>query len=308
MERRRPRRTQEWDVEVDVTPKSEQPVGSSGTFMLGDLPVHRMGFGAMRVTGPGIWGPPDDHDEAIAVLRRAVELGVDFIDTADSYGPYVSEELICEALYPYPEGLVIGTKAGLTRIGPDPADWPPVGRPEYLRQECLMSLRRLRLDCIDLFQLHRIDVKVPAAEQFGILKELRDEGKVRHVGLSEVTVGQIEAAREVVPIVSVQNLYNLADRRSEPVLEHCEGQGIGFIPWFPLAEGTLSGRRGALAAVAEALGASAHQVALAWLLRRSPVMVPIPGTSKVSHLEENCAASTVVLSDDQFEALARGGA
>jgi pyridoxine 4-dehydrogenase len=296
------------DVEVDVTPKSDKPVASSGTFMLGDLPVHRLGFGAMRITGPGIWGPPDDRDEAIAVLRRAVELGVDFIDTANSYGPYVSEELICEALHPYPEGLVIGTKAGLTRIGPDPADWPPVGRPEYLRQECLMSLRRLRLECIDLFQLHRIDVKVPAAEQFGVLKELRDEGKVRHVGLSEVTVAQIEAAREVVPIVSVQNLYNLANRRSEAVLEHCEGQGIGFIPWFPIAEGSLAARRGALSEVAEALGASAHQVALAWLLRRSPVMVPIPGTSKVSHLEENCAASTVVLSDDQFEALARGGA
>ena len=294
-------------MEVDVTPKSDWPVGSSGTFMLGDLPVHRLGFGAMRITGPGIWGPPDDHDEAIAVLRRAVELGVDFIDTADSYGPYVSEELICEALYPYPEGLVIGTKAGLTRIGPDPADWPPVGRPEYLRQECLMSLRRLRLECIDLFQLHRIDVKVPAEEQFGLLKELRDEGKVRHVGLSEVTVAQIEAARQVVPIVSVQNLYNLANRRSEAVLEHCEGQGIEFIPWVPIAEGTLSAH-GAMSEVAAALGVSAHQVALAWLLRRSPVMVPIPGTSKVSHLEENCAASTVVLSDDQFEALARGGA
>ena len=242
------------------------------------------------------------------MLRRAVELGVDFIDTADSYGPYVSEELICEALYPYPEGLVIGTKAGLTRIGPDPAEWPPVGRPEYLRQECLMSLRRLRLECIDLFQLHRIDAKVPAAEQFGVLKELRDEGKVRHVGLSEVTVAEIEAAREVVPIVSVQNLYNLANRRSEAVLEHCETQGIGFIPWFPIADGTLSARRGTVAEVAEAVGATPAQVALAWLLRRSPVMLPIPGTSKVAHLEENCAASTVVLSDEQFDALSRSGA
>jgi pyridoxine 4-dehydrogenase len=200
--------------EVDVTPKTDRPVDASGTLMLGDLPVHRMGFGAMRITGPGIWGPPLDRDEAIRVLRRAVELGVDFIDTANSYGPYVSEELICEALHPYPAGLVIGTKAGLTRIGPDPADWPPVGRPEYLRQECLMSLRRLRLECIDLFQLHRIDAKVPAAEQFGVLKELRHEGKVRHVGLSEVTVAEIESAEQVVPIVSVQNLYNLADRRS----------------------------------------------------------------------------------------------
>ncbi len=291
-----------------MTPKTDRPVASSGTFTLGDLPVHRMGFGAMRITGPGIWGPPEDHDECVRVLRRAVELGVDFIDTADSYGPYVSEELICEALHPYPEGLVIGTKAGLTRIGPDPADWPPVGRPEYLRQECLMSLRRLRLECIDVFQLHRIDAKVPAAEQFGVLKELRDEGKVRHVGLSEVAVAEIEAARQVVPIVSVQNLYNLANRRSEQVLEHCEAEGIGFIPWFPIADGTLSAARGAVADVAQAAGATPAQVALAWLLRRSPAMLPIPGTSKVAHLEENCAASAVVLSDEQFDALSRSGA
>ncbi len=293
--------------EVDVTPKTDPPVDSSGTFLLGDMPVHQLAFGAMRITGPGIWGPPENHDECIAVLRRAVELGVDFIDTADSYGPYVSEELICEALHPYPDGLVIGTKAGLTRIGPDPADWPPVGRPEYLRQECLMSLRRLRVDCIDLFQLHRIDALVPAAEQFGVLKELRDEGKVRHVGLSEVSVAEIEAARRVVPIVSVQNLYNLANRRSEEVLEHCEAEGIGFIPWFPIADGTLTVRRGALAKVADAVGGSPVQVALAWLLRRSPVMLPIPGTSKVSHLEENCAAATVALSDEQFDALSRAG-
>src|SRR5271155_1812423 len=197
---------------------ADHPVHSSGTFRFSDIEVHRLGFGAMRITGPGIWGEPEDRAECIRVLRRAIDLGVDFIDTADSYGPYVSEELICEALHPYPEGLVIGTKAGLTRIGPDPAEWPPVGRPESLRQECLMSLRRLRLECIDLFQLHRIDVKVPAAEQFGVMRELRDEGKVRHVGLSEVTVAEIEAARQVVPIVSVQNLYNLANRRSEAVL------------------------------------------------------------------------------------------
>ena len=291
-----------------MVPKADRPVDSSGTFMLGDLPVHQLGFGAMRITGPGIWGPPEDHDECIRVVRRAVELGVDFIDTADSYGPYVSEELICEALHPYPDGLVIGTKAGLTRIGPDPDEWPPVGRPEYLRQECLMSLRRLRLECIDLFQLHRIDVKVPAAEQFGLLKELRDEGKIRHVGLSEVTVAQIEAARAVVPIVSVQNLYNLANRRSEPVLEHCETQGIGFIPWSPIADGALSARRGPLAEVAEAVGASPAQVALAWMLRRSPAMLPIPGTSKVAHLEENCAAASIVLSDAQFDTLSRAGA
>jgi len=290
-----------------VTPDSEQPVRSSGTFTLGDLPVHRLAFGAMRITGPGIWGPPEDHDEAIRVLRRAVELGVDFIDTANSYGPYVSEELIREALYPYPEGLVIGTKAGLTRIGPDPEEWPPVGRPEYLRQECLMSLRRLGLECIDLFQLHRIDEKVPAEEQFGVLQELRDEGKVRHVGLSEVTVAEIEAARHVVPIVSVQNLYNLADRRSESVLDFCEAEGIGFIPWSPIAEGTLPKTSAGLARLAEAVGGTPVQVALAWLLRRSPVMLPIPGTSKVSHLEENCAASTIVLSDEQFDELNRGG-
>jgi aryl-alcohol dehydrogenase-like predicted oxidoreductase len=290
-----------------VTSKTDRPVQSSGVFTLGDLTVHRLGFGAMRITGPGIWGPPDDHEEAIRVLRRAVELGVDFIDTADSYGPYVSEELICEALHPYPEGVVVATKAGLTRIGPDPAEWPPVGRPEYLRQECLMSLRRLRVECIDLFQLHRIDAKVPAAEQFGVLKELRDEGKVRNVGLSQVSVAEIEAARTVVPIVSVQNLYNLANRRSEQVLEHCETQDIGFIPWFPIADGTLSAHRGTVAEVADAVGATAAQVALAWLLRRSPAMLPIPGTSKVTHLEENCAASTVVLSDEQFDALSRGG-
>ena len=290
-----------------MTPDSEQPVRSSGTFTLGDLPVHRLAFGAMRITGPGIWGPPEDHDEAIRVLRRAVELGVDFIDTANSYGPYVSEELIREALYPYPEGLVIGTKAGLTRIGPDPEEWPPVGRPEYLRQECLMSLRRLGLECIDLFQLHRIDEKVPAEEQFGVLQELRDEGKVRHVGLSEVTVAEIEAARHVVPIVSVQNLYNLADRRSESVLDFCEAEGIGFIPWSPIAEGTLPKTSAGLARLAEAVGGTPVQVALAWLLRRSPVMLPIPGTSKVSHLEENCAASTIVLSDEQFDELNRGG-
>jgi aryl-alcohol dehydrogenase-like predicted oxidoreductase len=290
-----------------VTQQSDRPVESSGTLVLGDLPVHRLAFGAMRITGPGIWGPPEDHDECIRVLRRAVDLGVDLIDTADSYGPYVSEELICEALHPYPDGVVIATKAGLTRIGPDPADWPPVGRPEYLRQECLMSLRRLQVECIDLFQLHRIDAKVPAAEQFGVLKELRDEGKIRHVGLSEVTVAEIEAARQVVPIVSVQNLYNLADRRSESVLEHCEAAGIGFIPWFPIADGTLAARRGALAEVATEVGATPAQVALAWLLRRSPVMLPIPGTSKVAHLEENCAAATVELSDAHMALLGRSG-
>jgi len=287
--------------------QSGRPVEASGTFLLGDLQVHRLGFGAMRITGPGIWGPPDDHDEAIGVLRRAVDLGVDLIDTADSYGPYVSEELICEALHPYPEGLVVATKAGLVRIGPDPAEWPPVGRPEYLRQECLMSLRRLKVDCIDLFQLHRIDAKVPAEEQFGVLRELRDEGKIRHVGLSEVSVADIEAAGASVPVLSVQNLYNLGDRRSEGVLDYCTAHGIGFIPWSPLADGHLARRRGAIGQVAEEVGALPGQVALAWLLRRSPVMLPIPGTGQVGHLEENCAAATVELTDAQFATLSSAG-
>ena len=282
MERRRPRRTQEWDVEVDVTPKTDRPVGSSGTFMLGDLPVHRMGFGAMRITGPGIWGPPEDHDEAIAVLRRAVELGVDFIDTADSYGPYVSEELICEALYPYPEGLVIGTKAGLTRIGPDPADWPPVGRPEYLRQECLMSLRRLRLDCIDLFQLHRIDVKVPAAEQFGVLKELRDEGKVRHVG----SVRGHRGARSKRPARSSPSCRcrtsttwpTAGPKRSSST---ARARASASSPGSPSPTARCRRGAGRWPRWPRRWARAPAQVALAWLLRRSPVMVPIPGTSKV---------------------------
>ena len=271
------------------------------TFKLGDTVVQRLGYGAMQLTGKGIWGPPRDHAEAIRVLRRAVALGVDFIDTADSYGPYVSEELIAEALHPYPAGLVIATKAGLVRTGP--GEWHPLGRPEYLRQECEMSLRRLRLERIDLFQLHRIDPQVPAGEQFGLLRDLQKEGKVRHVGLSEVSVAEIEAARKVVPIVSVQNLYNLANRRAEPVLEHCDRQGIGFIPWFPIASGKLLDPDGPVARVAKEAGATASQVSLAWLLRRSKVMLPIPGTSSVAHLEENCGAGKVELSDAQYEAL-----
>ncbi len=279
---------------------SARPIESSGRFRLGSLEVHRLGFGAMRLTGPGIWGPPRDPDEAKRVLRRAVELGVDFIDTADFYGPEVSEALICEALHPY-DGVTVATKAGLVRTGP--GRWHPVGRPEYLRQQCEMSLRRLAVERIDLFQLHRIDPAVPAEDQFGLLADLRREGKVAEVGLSEVSVSDVEAAAAVVPIASVQNLYNLAERGSEDVLRHCEANGLGFIPWYPIASGELAGRQGPLQEVADALGATAAQVALAWLLRRSPVVLPIPGTSTVAHLEENCAAATLDLDDSQMAAL-----
>ncbi len=274
------------------------------TFKIGgDLEVDRLGYGAMRITGKGIWGPPADHDGATAVLKRAVELGVDLIDTADSYGPYVSEDLIAEALAPYGDGVVIATKAGLTRQGPD--QWLPVGRPEYLRQCCEMSLRRLKLDVIDLYQLHRIDPKVPREEQFGLLRELQDEGKIRHVGLSEVSVEEIEAARKIVPIATVQNLYNLANRKSEAVLDYCEKEGIGFIPWFPVAAGDLAREGGPLDQAAKAHEATVAQLALAWLLRRSPVMLPIPGTSSVAHLEENVAARDVTLTEEEFETLSK---
>ena len=280
-----------------------KPVSQSGVFSIGERVVHRLGYGAMRITGPGIWGPPADRDEAIRVLRRAVELGVNFIDTADSYGPYVSEELIREALHPYPPELVIATKAGLLRTGPD--EWYPLGRPEYLRQEAEMSLRRLGVERLDLFQLHRVDPTVPAAEQFGLLKELRDEGKVAEVGLSEVSVPEVEAARAIVPVATVQNLYNLATRRSEAVLDHCERERLGFIPWFPIAAGDLARPGGPLDLVAEESGATPSQVALAWLLQRSPVMLPIPGTSTVEHLEENCAAAALKLTAEQFRDLER---
>jgi pyridoxine 4-dehydrogenase len=278
-----------------------QPIAHSGTFNLGELKVHRLGFGAMRITGSGIWGEPADRAECVRVLRRAVELGVDLIDTADSYGPYVSEEIIREALHPYPDGLTIATKAGLVRTGP--GDWWPVGRPEYLRQECEMSLRRLGVDRIDLFQLHRIDAKVPAEEQFGLLADLIAEGKVRHVGLSEVSVDEIKAAQSTVPVVSVQNMYNLTNRQSEAVLDYCEAESLGFIPWAPIASGNLAKPGGAVDQIAGATGATASQVALAWLLHRSPVILPIPGTSSVSHLEENCGAGTVELSEEQTKTL-----
>ena len=282
------------------------PATASGVFELGgDLPVHRLGYGSMRLTGEGIWGDPSDPDEARRVLRRAVELGVDFIDTADSYGPFVAEDLIREALHqggsrPYGD-VVVATKAGLLRTGP--GAWHPLGRPEYLRFACEMSLRRLGLDAIDLYQLHRIDAQVPEDEQFGVLAELRDEGKIRHVGLSEVGVDEIERAREVVPIATVQNRYNLLDRGSQAVVEYCEQAGIGFIPWFPIATGELAQPGGPLDALATETGATPSQLALAWLLRSSPVQLPIPGTSSVAHLEENLGAATVDLDADQLARL-----
>ena len=272
---------------------------ASGTFKIGgDLEVTRLGYGAMRITGEGIWGPPEDHDRAIAVLERLPELGVDFIDTADSYGPTISEELIHEALHPY-DGIVVATKAGLTRLGPN--DWRAVGRPEYLRQQCMLSKRRLGVDTIDLFQLHRIDKKVAREEQFEALRGLQEDGHVRHLGLSEVSVDDIEQAREHFEVATVQNLYNLSDRQHEDVLDYCEREGIGFIPWFPLAAGELAKPGGPVADAAEAHDASTGQIALAWLLQRSPVMLPIPGTGSVDHLEENVGAAGVELTAEELE-------
>ncbi len=286
------------------TVASAAPVAKSGTVTInGELPVHRLGFGAMQLTGRGVWGEPADRAEAIAVLRRAVELGINLIDTADSYGPYVAEELIREALFPYPAGLVIATKAGLVRTGPD--IWIPLGRPEYLRQECEMSLRRLRLERIDLFQLHRVDPNVPAEDQFGLLSDLQREGKIRHVGLSEVGVAEIEAARRIVPIATVQNLYNLVERKYEEVLNHCTHENIGFIPWFPLATGNLVKPGSPLQHISERLKARPSQIAIAWLLKKSPLMLPIPGTSKVKHLEENASAALIDLDDALMEELDR---
>jgi pyridoxine 4-dehydrogenase len=268
-----------------------------------DLHVaNRLGFGAMRLTGPGIWGEPDDLDEARAVLRRALELGVTLIDTADSYGPEVSERLIGETLYPYPEGLVVATKAGFERSGPH--RWHVNGRPEHLRAACEGSLRRLRLERIDLYQLHRIDRNVPLEDQLGALADLQREGKIRHIGLSEVSLADLRRVREAVEIVSVQNHYNLAHRGAEDVLDHCEDEGLGFIPWFPLAAGELAEPGGPLDRAARALDATSSQVALAWLLRRSPVMLPIPGTGSVAHVEENMAAASLELPDDVFDELA----
>jgi pyridoxine 4-dehydrogenase len=279
----------------------------SGTFAIGgDLTVNRLGYGAMRLTGKGVWGPPADHDECIRVLRRAVELGVNFIDTANSYGPYVSEELIREALHPYADGLVIATKAGLVRTGPD--EWPVLGFPPYLRQECELSLRRLGVDRIDLFQLHRIDDKFPLEDQLGELVALQQEGKIRHIGLSEVSVEQLAAAQKVATIVSVQNMYNLTVRTSEAVLDKVTEEGIAFIPWFPLAGGPLSASDGPLQRIAADHHSTPSQLALAWLLKRSPVVLPIPGTSSVAHLDENVAAAGITLSDEEFETLSKAGA
>ena len=274
----------------------------SKTFKLGgELEVHRLGYGAMRITGKGIWGEPDDRENAKKVLQHAVELGVDFIDTADSYGPAVSERLIGEALAPYSKGTVIATKAGLTRLGPD--KWLPVGRPEYLTQQVEMSLRWLKRDSLDLWQLHRIDAKVPVEESLGAISRLQRAGKIRFVGLSEVTVEEIEQARKVIEIVSVQNEYNLGNRKSEKVLEYCEREGIAFIPWFPVASGKLAAPGGKLDEVAKKHDATVSQLSLAWLLHRSPVILPIPGTSSVAHLEENLKAADVVLSDSEVQEL-----
>ncbi|MGC1616743.1 MAG: aldo/keto reductase [Candidatus Acidiferrum sp.] len=275
------------------------PAAKSGEFRIGgDLPVWRLGFGAMRITGKGIWGEPEDHDESIRVLRRAIALGINFIDTADSYGPEVSERLIAEALHPYPAGLVIATKAGFDRSGPD--QWTMNGRPEHLREACDGSLHRLKLDRIDLYQLHRIDPTVPAEDQLGTLKDLQAQGKIRHIGLSEVSVEQIEHARKIVPVVSVQNRYSLADRAAEDVLEYCERESIGFIPWFPLGAGELAAPGGKLSRTASDMKMTTSQLALAWLLWRSPVMLPIPGTSRVSHLEENVATAAVKVDDSKM--------
>ena len=283
---------------------AKRPADASGTITLGgDLVVNRLGFGAMQLTGAGVWGDPKDPEEAVRVLRRTLELGVDFIDTADAYGPFVSELLIKKALHPYAKGLVIATKAGLSRQGPN--RWTPVGRPEYLRQQVELSLRHLGLERIDLLQLHRVDPKVPLAESLGELVSLQKEGKIRHLGLSEVSVAQLDAALKITPIVSVQNLFNLTNRSAEALLDRSAKLGVAFIPWFPLATGALARPGGPLRTLAEKHNATPSQLALAWLLRRSPVMLPIPGTSSVKHLEENVASAELSLTDAEFEAIGR---
>jgi len=284
--------------------RSQAPAKNRGEFLIGgDLCVARLGFGAMRITGDGVWGEPADRAEAIRVLRRAVELGINFIDTADSYGPGVSEEIIAEALHPYPAGLVIATKGGYARPGPN--QWVEDGRPEHLRAACEASLRRLRVDQIDLYQLHRIDPKVPVEDQLGALRHLRAHGKIKHIGLSEVSVQQIQHARTIVPIVSVQNRYSIADRGSEDVLEYCEQEKLGFIPWFPLAAGRVSGPHSPINRIAARWKATPSQLALAWLLARSPVILQIPGTSKVEHLEENVAAAELKIDANKMQELDR---
>ncbi|MGH6941320.1 aldo/keto reductase [Hypericibacter sp.] len=279
---------------------SKPDAHASGEFSLGDKKIARLGYGAMRITGPGIWGEPKDRKEALRTLQRLPALGVNFIDTADSYGPNVSEELIAEALHPY-EGMTIATKGGFTRSGPDL--WAVVGRPEYLRQCVMMSLRQLKVEQIDLWQLHRIDPKVPQEEQFGVVREMLQEGLIRHAGLSQVSVDEIKAAQKVFKVATVQNRYNLVDRADEKVLAYCETQGIGFIPWYPLAAGDLLKPGGPLDAISRAHRATPGQIALAWMLKRSPVMLPIPGTSQVRHLEENVAAAQIQLSPEEFKTL-----
>jgi aryl-alcohol dehydrogenase-like predicted oxidoreductase len=287
-----------------VVQRSQASAKRSGEFLIGnDLRAARLGFGAMRITGDGVWGEPADRAEAVRVLRRAVELGINFIDTADSYGPGVSEEIIAEALHPYPAGLVIATKGGFDR--PGPGEWVENGRPEHLRSACEGSLRRLRLQRIDLYQLHRIDPKVPAEDQLGTLKDLQTQGKIKHIGLSEVSVKQIQHARTMVPIVSVQNRYSITDRGSEDVLEYCEQEKLGFIPWFPLAAGRVSGSDSPIGRIAARWKATPSQVALAWLLARSPVILPIPGTSRVEHLEENVAAAELKIDESKMQELDR---
>lgn len=278
----------------------------SGTFAIGgDLTVNRLGFGAMRITGKGIWGPPEDPEAAKATLRRLPELNVDFVDTAESYGPYVSEELIGEVLAPYAKGTIIATKSGLTRHGPD--IWPQLGRPEFLRQGAIQSLRRLKVEVIDLWQLHRIDAKVPREDQFGAIAQLQKDGIIRHAGLSEVSVEDIKEASKYFPVTTVQNMYNLVSRKSEDVLDYCEANGIGFIPWRPIDGGNLESTSAEFKAIMDKHSASASQLALAWMLHRSPVMLPIPGTGKVKHLEENVAAAAIKLSDEEFSILDRVG-
>jgi pyridoxine 4-dehydrogenase len=277
-------------------------VAASDTFAIGgDLPVHRLGYGAMQLPGPGVWGEPADRAAAVRVVRAAAEQGVDFIDTADSYGPFVSESIIAEALHPYPENLVIGTKAGLTRTGP--GEWHAVGRPAYLKQQVELSLRTLKLERIDLIQLHRIDPEVPLADQLGAFKQLQEQGKVRHIGVSEVSVAELKAAREIVDVVSVQNLYNLTNRKSQDVLDYATAEGIAFIPWFPIATGDLAAPDSPVADIARELDATPSQVALAWLLQKSPVVLPIPGTKSVDHLTENLGAARLTLSDEDMARL-----
>lgn len=287
---------------------SQLAVHSSGIFDLGgDLPIHRLGFGTMRLPGPGVWGPPRDYAEAIRVLRHAVEAGVDFIDTADSYGPFIAEELIAEALRPYPENLVIATKAGLLRTGPITGEgaWPRLGRPEYLRQAAEMSLRRLKVDRIDLFQLHRFDPTVSFEDQVGELKKLQDEGKIRHIGLSEVSLEELKRAEETANIVSVQNRYNLVLRPAEDVLNYATEKGIAFIPFFPLATGKLASGDGPLAMISARFGVAPSQIAIAWLLKRSPVVLPIPGTSSLEHLKQNLQSAEIELSPEEYEELSK---